>query len=319
MIHYRPFLNSDPPALAEIWRGQPASRARVQMMTPAALDDMVFCKPYFDRHGLILAIEDDKPIGFAHAGFGPNAELSGIEYRQGTTALLLVSPHHDHEVIARELLSRCEQYLRDHGAATLFGGATKTLAPFYLGLCGASQLPGVLASDAANTALFRQAGYSETTHTRVFRCNLTEFRPPMDRDLMQVRRQYSLVKQADPLPQNWWEACAFAATERHDFVLLPKANGAPVAEAKFWDMQPLASSWGVHARGLVSLKVSASSSEIAIATHFVSEIFRQFQGVGVTVVEFQLHPDETLAIEVCRKLGFDEVDQGLLFQKPTTL
>ena len=315
MIQYRPFLNSDPPSLAEIWRSQPPSRAIIQVMTPAVLDDMVIGKPFFDRHGLILALEDDKAIGFAHAGFGANTELTGIDHAQGTTALLLVSPHRDHEVIARDLLARSEQYLRERGATTLFGGATMTLAPFYLGLCGGSQLPGVLASDASRTELLRKAGYIEAPYVRVFRCDLTRFRPPVDRELMQVRRQFQLVKQTDSLPRNWWEACAFAAIERQEFVLLPKAKGAPAATAKFWDIEPLASSWGVHAMGLVSMEVLVKSNECAVATHFFGEIFRQFQGLGIRFVEFQLRTDDVLGIEVCRRLGFDEIDQGLLFQK----
>jgi GNAT superfamily N-acetyltransferase len=318
MIHYRPFLNSDPPALAEIWRSQSPSRALIQLMTPAVLDDLVFSKPFFDRQGLILAVEDDKPIGFVHAGFGPDLAHDGIEHTRGTTALLLVSPHRDHEAIARELLARSEQYLRDRGATTLFGGATKTLAPFYFGLYGGSQLSGVLASDAGNADLFRQAGYSEAVHARIFRRDLTGFRAPVDRELMQVRRQFQLVKLGDSEPENWWEACEFAAIERVDFVLSPKANGPPVAEAKFWSIEPLATSWGVHAMGLVSMEVFAKANECAVATHFIGEIFRQFQGFGITLAEFQLHTDEVLAIEVCQRLGFDEIDQGLLFQKPAT-
>ncbi|MDA1055518.1 MAG: GNAT family N-acetyltransferase [Planctomycetota bacterium] len=316
MIHFRPFLNSDPPAIAEIWRSQPPSNALIQPMTPAVLDDMVFSKPFFDRHGLILAVDDDRPVGFVHAGFGPNAELTAIDHARGTTALLLVSPHRDRETIARELLSRSEQYLRERGATTLFGGATKKLAPFYFGLYGGSQLSGVVASDAASTELFRDAGYAESTHARIFRRDLTSFRPTMDRELMQVRRQCQLVKQTDSLPENWWEACAFAAIERLAFVLLPKANGPPVAQAKLWDVEPLASSWGVHAVGLVSMAVCASANECAVATHFVGEIFRQLQGFGISLAEFQLQTDDTLAIEVCRQLSFDEVGQGLLFQKP---
>lgn len=318
MIHYRPFLNSDPPAFAEIWRNQRPSRAFVQLMTASVLDDLVFSKPYFDRHGLIVAVEGDTPIGFVHAGFGPDADLTGIDHTRGTTALLLVAPHRDHEVIRRELLVRSEQYLRDRGATTLFGGATKTLAPFYFGLCGGSQLPGVLASDAANAVLFRQAGYTETAQTRIFRLDLIGFRPPIDRELMQIRRQFSLVKQTDEVPGTWWEACEFAMIERQDFVLLPKANGPPVAEAKFWDIEPLATSWGVRAMGLLSMEVLANSNEYAVASHFFCEIFRQFQGLGITLVEFQLPPGESLAVEVCRKVGFVELDQGLLFQKPAT-
>ncbi|MEX0818436.1 MAG: GNAT family N-acetyltransferase, partial [Pirellulaceae bacterium] len=257
MIHYRPFLNSDPPVIAEIWRSQPPSKALIQPMTPAVLDDTVFAKPFFDRQGLILAIDDDQPVGFVHAGFGPNTERTGLDQTSGTTALLLVSPHRDRDTIARELLSRSEQYLRDRGATTLFGGATDNLAPFYLGLYGGSRLSGVFASDAASVDLFRSSGYSEVAYARIFRRKLTGFRPPVDRELMQVRRQFQLVKQADSLPRTWWEASEFASIERLDFALLPKAQKVPVAEATFWDIEPLASSWGVHAVGLLSLEVSA--------------------------------------------------------------
>lgn len=318
MIHYRPFLNSDPPVIAEIWRSQLPSKALIQPMTPALLDDTVFAKPFFDRQGLILAIDDDQPVGFVHAGFGPNAEQTGLDHTSGTTALLLVSPHRDRDAIARELLSRSEQYLRDRGATNLFGGATNNLAPFYLGLYGGSRLSGVFASDAASVDLFRGSGYSEVAYARIFRRKLTGFRPPVDRELMQVRRQFQLVKQADSLPQTWWEASEFASIERLDFVLLPKAQKAPVAEATFWDIEPLASSWGVHAMGLLSLEVSAVANERAVATHFFGEIFRQLQGSGITLVEFQLQADQTLALEACLKLGLEEIDQGLLFQKPAT-
>ena len=318
MIHYRPFLNSDPPAIAEIWRSQPPSKAIIQTITPAVLDDLVYSRPFFDRQGLIVAVQGDKPIGFVHAGFGPNAELSDLDHTNGTTALLLVSPHRDRDTIARELLARSEQYLLERGATTLFVGATKILAPFYLGLYGGSQLSGVLASDTVTRELFHASDYAETAHARIFRLDLTSFRPPVDRELMQVRRQYQVAKLADSLPRNWWEACEFAAIERVVFALLPKAKGPPVAEAKLWDVEPMASSWGVHAMGFLELIVSATANECAVATHFVSDIFRQLQGFGTTLIEFHLQTDQTLGIEVCQKLGFEEIDQGVLFRKAAT-
>jgi GNAT superfamily N-acetyltransferase len=318
MIHYRPFLNSDPPVIAEIWRSQAPSNAIIQTMTPAVLDDLVYSKPYFDRHGLILAVQGDKPIGFVHAGFGPNADFSDLDPSNGATALLLVSPHRDREAIARELLSRSEQYLRGRGATTLFGGATSMLAPFYLGLYGGSQLSGVLASDTRSIDLFRDFDYAETAHARIFRRDLRGFRPPVDRELMQIRRQYQLVKQTESLPRSWWEACEFSSIEKLDFVLLPKAKGPPVAEARLWDIEPMASSWGVHAMGFVDMVVSTTANASAVATHFVSETFRQLQDYGITLVEFQLQTGESLGIEVCHKLGFEEIDQGILFRKSVT-
>ena len=77
MIHYRPFSNTDPPLLAELWRSC-ANRPLVQPLTAAMLEELVLNKPYFDREGLWLAVEDDKPQGFVHAGFGPSEDESTL-------------------------------------------------------------------------------------------------------------------------------------------------------------------------------------------------------------------------------------------------
>lgn len=76
MIHFRSFRNTDPPALCEIWRSQPPRRGLVSSLSPMLLDRYVLSKPYFDREGLIVAEDDDRPIGFAHAGFGPEIDLN---------------------------------------------------------------------------------------------------------------------------------------------------------------------------------------------------------------------------------------------------
>jgi hypothetical protein len=63
VIRYRPFRNTDPPHLAEVWRAQPPLRALMQPMSVAILDRLILSKPYFDRQGLIVAVEDEQPIG----------------------------------------------------------------------------------------------------------------------------------------------------------------------------------------------------------------------------------------------------------------
>lgn len=316
MIVYRPFLNSDPPAIAEIWRSQ-SPEAFVQPVTAALLGDTVFAKPFFDRNGLIVAVEDDKPIGFVHAGFGPDEKRGTLDHSRGTTAMLLVMPREDRLEIGAELLARSETYLRERGASALFGGATQDLAPFYFGLYGGCRMSGVMASDMETAELFRIAGYKESAFARVMRRELAGFRAPVDRDLMQVRRQYQLVKQTETLAATWWEAASFATIERVEFVLLPKGQGRPVGVAKFWDIQPLASSWRIHAAGLVSLQVhqQSSVSTLAVASHFLSESLKQLQGFSVSLAEFHVQSDDSLLSDVCAQLSFKEVDHGLLFEK----
>ena len=78
MIEYRPFRNTDPPGLAALWNDVFTGRGAVQMRTASPLEFFVFSKPYFDPEGLIVAVMNNVPVGFVHAGFGSNADGSAL-------------------------------------------------------------------------------------------------------------------------------------------------------------------------------------------------------------------------------------------------
>ncbi len=63
MTYFRPFRNSDPPLLADVWRSQPSQRGLMQPMSAALLEQLVLSKPVFEREGLIVATPwfGDKP------------------------------------------------------------------------------------------------------------------------------------------------------------------------------------------------------------------------------------------------------------------
>jgi len=147
LIRYRPFENWDPPGLAEIWRTQRPIRGRIQAVTPQTIEEHVLAKPWFDRHGLIVAEEGERLVGFVHAGFGADCAHCAIDCSEGTTCLLLVAPHENRPMIAAELLAASENYLRRRGAKQLYAGSQFPLNPFYLGMYGSSDVAGVLASN----------------------------------------------------------------------------------------------------------------------------------------------------------------------------
>jgi hypothetical protein len=68
LITFRTFRNSDPPRLAELWRSQPPQRGLMQPMSAGLFERLVLSKPYFDRDGLILAVNDDRIVGFVCFG-----------------------------------------------------------------------------------------------------------------------------------------------------------------------------------------------------------------------------------------------------------
>ena len=137
--------------MAEPRRSNSACRKRFR---PISFEQLVFSKPYFDCAGLILAFDDGRPVGFAHAGFGPNENDSGISTDLGTTCLMMLEPGCSEAEVSAGLLERSEDYLRGRGAKVLYGGGMSPLNPFYLGLYGGSELPGVLGQRHNRAAAF---------------------------------------------------------------------------------------------------------------------------------------------------------------------
>ena len=87
---------------------------------------------------MIVAVEEGRIVGFAHAGFGPAADQKSINTRVGSTLLVIVPPHPSENEIRDQLLGRCEMYLRESGATCLLGGGNDSFRGFYLGLYGGS-------------------------------------------------------------------------------------------------------------------------------------------------------------------------------------
>jgi ribosomal protein S18 acetylase RimI-like enzyme len=80
-------------------------------------------------------------------------------------------------------------------------------------------------------------------------------------------------------------------------------------------MQPLASTWGVHAAGLVDLEVIKSERRQGVAIYLLSEAFRHLAAQGVSLVEAQVRSQDDPARALFEKLGFVEIDQAAAYRK----
>ena len=177
-------------------------------------------------------------------------------------------------------------------------------------------MPGVLDSNPKAQHLFRSQGYQEIDRTVVMQRSLAGFRPVVDRQQMQIRRADRMLEMSeDPPPRNWWDACTYGGFERIRFRLLARPGGELLAEATFWNIEPLASSWGVHAIGVTDLEVCDSQRRQGLATFLLSEALRHFQTQGMTLVEAQTMQHNAAAISLYQKLGFEAVDHGSVFRK----
>jgi len=321
MLSYRTFCNTDPPVVTELWRSRAGQRGLLVPVSPDLFEQLVFAKLYFDYDGLIIARDDDRPlgdrpVGFIHAGFSSNEAGDGIYAELGVICLVLVRPDCNEAEVAAGLLERAEAYLCRRGARMLYGGAVHPLNPFYLGLYGGSELPGVLDSDRLALELFASHGYRQVDQTLVYHRQLSDFVSPIDRRQMQIRRQMIVEMTESPLTQNWWEACTIGEFDLIRFELMPRNGGTVMASATFRTMEPAGSSAFSRATGLIDLSVDESVRRRGMAIFLMSEAFRQFARQGIEIVEAQCGKSNEAAAGLYRKLGLQPVGLGSVFCKP---
>lgn len=316
---YRSFLNTDPPYLVDIWRRQPTFRGQVSTISCATLEQHIFAKSYFDAEGLILAFDDHDgqltPTGFVHAGFTANDDLSNLDTTTGVICQLKVVPGENENKVADELLQRGCEYLKSRGATKIYGGTHFPYSPFYLGLYGGSQVPGILVDDVVAVGALQRGGFVVDDKIVVHARRLAGFRTITDREQIALRRKYQINAVADPLEKSWWECCTLGAAERDRFSVVHKLDQAVCGSVSFWDVQPLAGHWGIAARGMYELNVAEGLRRSGIATFLVGEAIRHLMQQGIGLVEAQTRESDQAAIGVFKKLGFEQVSQGLLMSR----
>ncbi len=287
----------------------------MQPVSTAMLEMSVFSKPYFDRAGLVVALQDEKPVGFAHAGFGPDDGGAGLNTSLGITHLVMTHAGVANPALEDQLLAASEAYLKGRGATALLGGGAGALSGFYLGLIGGSQATGVLDSDHAQSDLYIRSGYQPDRRLLVLQRDLARFRPPVTRTQRQLRRELSFEVLDAPKSANWWEACVMAGLDRTRFRLVSKRDGAVQAAVSIWDVEPLASSWGLRTAGVFDLWVCPTLHRQGLATYLLSETYAVLRKRGYALVEAQIEDGNTAAIGLTKFLGMSVVDHGTVFRK----
>lgn len=284
-------------------------------MTSSVLDMCLFSKHYFDPAGFIVATEGDQMVGFAHAGFGPNEAGDGLSTDMGTTYMVMVREDLWTTDLADQLLARCETYLRERGAKVLYGGGIKPFDGFYLGLYGGSELPGILLSDPHRRTLLARNHYRERGRVVIMQRDLIRFRPTVSREQRRVARDVNFETVYAPDTTTWWDTSVYGSLERIKFCLRRRRQDKLMASVMFWDIEPLASSWGLRAAGLYDLWVDAEHRRQGYGTYLIAEAFKELHKRGISMIEAQTMLTNATALEFYKNLGFAPIDHGLVYRR----
>jgi len=318
MLLFRTFRNTDPPAVAAIWRSWAGQHGLLQPISIDLLEQFLFSKPYFDYRGMFLAFDDGRPVGLAQAAFGPNEKRSGISTKTGLVPLVLVRPEYEQTALAGELVARCEQYLCQRGAEVIYGGARRPIDPFFLGPSGGREFPGIVENDAAMMDLYQARGYQIDQRASIFRFALGSSRLGGDRRQLQFRRRMLVQVIVDPPARDWWEACTLGDFSLTRFELVPRGGGLPLAYALVRAIEWQSEFVEGPAAGLLDLAVDSSWRRQGLASFLLSEAFRALAAQGAASVETQVLQSNVPGMALCRRLGFEEAGRVVVFRKDVT-
>ena len=210
--------------MVDLWNRLPKVSGLVERTDYTTLERHIFAKPYFDREGFSVAVDDGKIIGFAHAGFSPQESLAELDYKTGIVSQMRLDASVADGDVANTLLKMSVDYCRGKGAATIHAGCFFPHSPFYLGLYGGSRLPGVIEQDQQVLAGFKEFGFVEHDQIIILELQLSELTSIMGRQQMSVRRNYLINASSDPIEQSWWESCTLGVAGRERFTVINKRS-----------------------------------------------------------------------------------------------
>ncbi len=316
MIRYRRFRNTDPPGLAEVWNETFINRGAVRLRAATPLEWGVFARSYFDPAGLIVAEEDDRCVGFAHAGFGPGPKEGTLATEAGVICLVGVRPAFRRRGIGAQLVKHCEEYLRQRGAKEVFAGPHPPLNPYYLGLYGGSDAVGFLASDPDAEPFFLHLGYKLYRTYAVLQRQLREPIKVSDSRFASLRQLYEVRMGTSKSLSTWWRDCQFGLIEPVEFSLYDKQTDEPKARALAWEMESFGERWNSSTVGLVDLEVEPELRRHGLGKFLLTLLLRHLQEQFFSQMEAQVPLSNTAGLEFFKQSGFEQIDVGHVFRQP---
>lgn len=315
MVEYRSFLNGDPPQLVRLWHECNLGRGAAKAFTPYELEIVNFSQPYFDRHGLIVAVDGGKCIGMVHAGFGADATLSRLSFDLGIICAVMVHPGYRRQGIGRELLNRAETYLRQNGAQQIQAGQSRGHDPFYFGLYGGARPSGFLVTDNNADPFLKKSGYEPCERIGVFQRDILQTNDPVHFKLIAIRRATELIISDQPALPSWWWFARLGRIESLRFSLGPKKGGAPIASVTVVGLDAYISTWNARCIGLVDVDVSPNERGKGYGRALLIEVARHMRQELISIAEIHAPETNENATKAITGAGFTRIDTGIVYQK----
>lgn len=311
----RTFRNTDVAALCKVWNAHYGDLGADCQITTLQMELSSLAKPYFRAEELLVAEYDEQVVGFLHIGELPDASLTDSNRTEIAIDALCIVPCDGENSIAKALLSQAEKFLAGRNFARCL---YKPMLPgncFYQGFGPADSMIGATTSERRGCSWVATAGFTAMDATALWELDLSSYQPPVDRNLIQIRRSSQVLREVDEPNLPWWQSCLLGHTEPTYFELSRRSDRARLCDALFWTVgmelqtSPLTIAW------LWCPTIPTADQDVSSLLFLLAEACRQLQADRLDLVRAPALASDTRLNNLFRRLGFSAEHSGVVFQK----
>jgi hypothetical protein len=181
----RSFRNDDLEKLHQIWCEHWELAGLSPAISVRQLENAVFSRLFFQRTGLVVACLNDSPVGWCQRFLPVESGAAAI-----ITAVCVgkMESSEDRVNVATALLESASKTASGNLAVELGVGGVDGWNYGYSGISPLGPGVGVPATDLLQTQVARSLGFTATRSFSWFRVAVSNFRPPISRDIVNLRR-----------------------------------------------------------------------------------------------------------------------------------
>ena len=324
MLTIRSFRNEDPPRLLELWRKTQLRQdgfVPLIFLSSNQLQAQVLGLPMLDNRSIMIAFDQDVPIGYVHTTLAPADGGYSFDPSTGQICFLCVDPkYHDVSGAARALIRAGEEYLFELGVQKIYGGSPSPSAPFYTGFYSGGEAIGILHADQGIVNAFHESGYLVHQKTGWFHFDLRNYSPDVALEMIGYYAELAIEIREIPGAQTWWEGCIQANGVWIDALAYLIQTNRLIARLRmrvsYPDMENvLAMYGGTWLASLIELRIHPDFAADGTQRYLLGEAIRYLAAQN-QVVQIEAHVAENSPLfALLHSQSWKERDSGSVFVK----
>lgn len=298
MIEIRPFLNTDPPALAEVIN----RCCKIESAVSAALlEHAVFSKICFTRDRLLIATKDKHLLGFVHLG-----STASDNYESSTLTISNLLFDEDDLETATALVEAAASFALAYGFTKLRIGSSPEHAEYYNGISSHFLNVGIPDFQHVLPTLY-QIGFKDLAAWVCFECDPNAVQIPFRREHMLFRRSHDIVQVIDPIFDSNAINQVFSHLANSELRLIERNTNSIIGRLIYASLAHSYPGWPSGGVDVLRYIPKCDESSIGVFDYLVCELVRQIPDAGLSPLRLHVPETNSSRCELLQNLGFTKI------------